>query len=70
MESIVSSILKRLSAVLPCGYLQGMNYIVISLYRVTLSAEMTYELVVRLFSDDRLTRVFLDETGKPMTEQC
>ena len=45
-----------------------MNYIVIAIYRVTQSDEVTYELVLRLFRDERLTRPFLDESGKPMTE--
>jgi len=40
-----------------------MNYVVITLFRVTCSAEMTYELALKLFSNDQLTRIFLDETA-------
>jgi len=63
VEEIVLEVLNKLSANLPFGYLQGMNYVVITLYRVTGSTEMTFELALKLFSNERLTRVFLDETA-------
>lgn len=62
--------LEKLAANLSFGYLQGMNYVVIAIYRITLSFEMTYALVYRLFSNKKLTRVFLDETAKPMIDTC
>ena len=47
-----------------------MNYIVIGIYRITNSIEMTYALVYRLFQNEKITRIFLDETAKPMIDTC
>ena len=47
-----------------------MNYVVIAIYRITNSFKMTYELVLRLFRNTKLTRIFLDETAKPMQDAC
>ena len=50
--------LEKLSVNLPFGYLQGMNYIVIGLYRITNSIEMTYALAYKMLSNEKLTKVF------------
>ena len=47
-----------------------MNYIVIAIYRITGSSEMTYALVHKLFQTWKLTRIFLDETAQPMMDAC
>ena len=52
VEQVVLEILNKLSANLWFGYLQGMNYVVITIFRVTGSAEMTYDLALKLFSND------------------
>lgn len=47
-----------------------MNYVVITLYRVTNNLEMTYLLTYKLFSNERLTSIFLDQTAVPMHDMC
>ena len=47
-----------------------MNYVVIAIYRITNSFEMTYALVYRLFKTKKITRIFLDETANPMLDPC
>ena len=49
LKESVSEVLKKLAANLSFGYLQGMNYIVIAIYRITNSFEMTYAIVLKLF---------------------
>jgi len=66
----MQELLERLSNDLPFGYIQGMNYIVISLFRVTNSLEMTYALAFKLLSNERLTSLFQDETAHAINEAC
>ena len=47
-----------------------MNYVVIALYRITFSFELTYTLAFKLFSNERLTRVFLDTTAEAISDLC
>ena len=48
-----------------------MNYVTIAIYRITNeSFDMTYALVLKLFQNNRLTRIFLDETAQPMYDMC
>ena len=42
----------------------------IGLYRVTGSLELTYTLAFKLFSNEKLTRVFLDVTAEAMSDLC
>lgn len=64
------NVLQKLAENLPFGYLQGMNYVVIAIYRITNSFKMTYALVLKLFQNKKITRIFLDETAKPMLDAC
>ena len=47
-----------------------MHYVVIALYRITNSYDLTYTLAYKLFSNEKLTRVFLDSTAQTMSDLC
>ena len=47
-----------------------MNYIVIALYRVTGSSDMTHALALKLLSNEKLTSVVRDQTARSMNNLC
>ena len=47
-----------------------MNIVVIALYRITNSLDMTYALALKLYSNKRLTRVFHDESAQSLYDMC
>ena len=70
LQASMQDLLLKLSANLSFGYVQGMNYVVMALYRVTRKLDLTYSLALKLFQNEKLTRVFLDTTAETMNDIC